>query len=125
MKQKIIGVYPIGIIQVQLVLREGVGGEYYTFPETGSLSRIKVGADHKQWRDVVGVLLHEAMEFTAMHLALRYAPAPDLSMDNGNYLFVMTHTQFSDVCARAGEFVSCSLPDLGREWGKWKKQAKE
>lgn len=122
MKQKIIGVYPIGMSQVQLVLRGGTGGEYYVFPEKGSLARIKVGADQEQWRDVVGVLLHEAFEYTAMHLALRYAPAPDLSKDNGNYLFVMTHTQFSDVCARSGEFISCCLPDLGKAWDKWKKQ---
>ncbi len=121
MKQKIIGVYPMGLAQVELVLREGNGGEFYTFPEKGKVARIKVGADQKQWRDVVGVLLHEAFEFTAMQLALRYAPAPDLSRDNGNYLFVMTHTQFSDVSARAGEFISCCLPDLARAWDKWPK----
>jgi len=122
MKQKIIGVYPCGGEEVQLILREGTGGEFYTMPGKGCIARIKVGADAGHgWSFLVGTLMHEVMEFSMTRAGLRYGPAPDYSLDNGNYLFVMTHTQFSEASARAAMFLAAALPDLSGAWKKWKR----
>jgi len=121
MKQKIIGVYPCGGEDVQLVLREGGGGEFYTTPEKGHVARIKVGADSGHgWPFLVGTLMHEVMEFAMTRAGLRFTPAPDYSLDNGNYLFAMTHTQFSEAVMRAAMFVAAALPDLAKAWKGWK-----
>ena len=45
MKQKIVGSYYAGNECVQLVLMEGIGGEFYCIPERGATARIKIGAD--------------------------------------------------------------------------------
>lgn len=121
MKQKIIGVYPCGAEWVQLVLREGDGGEFYTMPEPGHIARIKVGADSGKWRDVVAVCLHEITEFAMTRAGLRFTPAPDYGQDNGSHVFVMTHTQFSEANARAAMFVAAALPDLAKAWKGWGK----
>lgn len=124
MKQVIVGSYQLGPQSVQLVLREGIGGEFYTVPKVGSTPRIKVGYGDPGdgWYRVVEVLHHEAMELAMTLAGVRFAPAPDFGNENGSYLFVMTHTQFSEVGARTGQFLAASLPDLGRAWGKWRKR---
>lgn len=120
MKQTIVGVYSMGLSQVQIVLREGNGGEFYFNPEAGAVPRIKVGAE-LQWAEVVGNLLHEALEMQMTALSCRFNPAPDYARDHSSYLFVMTHPQFSESCARTAEFITAALPDLARAWKKWKR----
>lgn len=122
MKQEIVGVYPCGPEYVQLVLREGDGGEFWTMPEKGHICRIKVGADYDQWWRIVDVLMHEAMELAMMRICCRYEPAPDHSRDCGSYSFVMTHAQFSNANARAAMFVAAALPDLAKAWKKWRRR---
>lgn len=121
MKQTVIGSYRLGPHAVQLVLREDDGGEFYLVPESGHAPRIKVGADHKDWGEMVSVLHHEAMELAMTMTGVRYQPAPDFANDHGAYLFVMTHAQFSEAGARTGRFLSDCLPDLARAWKKWRK----
>lgn len=121
MKQKIVGSYYMGMTQVQIVLREGTGGEFYLNPERGHIPRIKIGADQPNWGDVIAILLHEATEMLMTCSHCRYAPAPDYANDHAGYLFVMNHCMFSDVTARVGELLALSLPDLSRAWTKWKK----
>lgn len=122
MKQKIVGVYRCGPEDVQLVLREGDGGSFFTVPEKGHICRIKVGADEGRWPMVVTTLMHEAMELTMMRAGCRYTPSPDFGEDNGSYTFVMTHTQFSEASARAAMFVAAAMPDLRKAWKKWRKR---
>ncbi len=123
MKQKIIGHYDLGGAECQLVLREGEGAEFYGRPEVGKCQRIKVGfGDGKDWSRVCAILTHETMELAMFRMGLRYGHTPDYSNDNGAYLFVMDHTQFSEVAARTGMFLAACLPDLSREWVKWKKK---
>lgn len=124
MKQVIIGIYEIGYDQVELILREDTGGEFYLIPEKGSIPRIKVGADYEKWQDVVTVLLHESYEFMIDRLQGRYTLYNDLSNDHGAYTFVFDHVTFSDVCARVSEFISKALPDLEKKWNEWKEDNK-
>lgn len=121
-KQKIIGVYELGVHQVQLVLREGSGGEFYFKPEAGALPRIKVGAD-VDWKGTVSALLHESFEFSMTVSHCRFNPAPDYGMDHSSYLFVMTHPMFSDIAARTAEFMALSLPDLSRAYNAFRKRS--
>ncbi len=109
---------------VQLVLREGSGGECYPLPGDIPHPRVKVGADQAQWSDVVVVTLHEAAELVASTLLYRYEQTNDDGNDRLSLLFVMTHPQFSEVCARVGMFLAQCLPDLGVAWKKWRKGRK-
>ena len=121
MRQKIIGIFSLGFEDCELVLREGTGGEFYNCPGKGEIPRVKIGADVKEWRDLVAVLLHEAMEFALNRLRCRYSCSYDFGNDAGGYIFVLDHPQFSDCCARAAEFLALSLPVLAKEWPKFQR----
>ena|SRR4030042_2065231 len=120
MKQKVVGVYFCGFDQCQLVLREGTGGEFFNCPEKGSISRIKIGADQNEWRDIVDCLLHEVEEFILDKLVLRYEPFNCMGKDHGSYIFVLRHDQFSDVMAKTADYITAALPDLEKVWKIWK-----
>ena len=51
MKQIIVGIYSVGFEDVEIVLREGTGGEFFNCPEKGHCPRIKIGADVSNWTD--------------------------------------------------------------------------
>lgn len=121
MKQKILGNYYIGHEQIQVVLREGNGAEYYTCPEKGSLPRIKIGMDQKNWKYIVGILIHEATEFLLGRLHARYEDAEDLGKDASGYLFVLNHVQLADINTRLADFLVDVLPSFAVEWKKWNK----
>jgi len=120
MKQKVIGSYLIGGEYAELVLREGTGGEFYLTPEEGHIPRIKVGADYSDWQDVLGVLIHEAVEMALARVKCRYTPEDDFGDDHLGFLFVVEHKDFSDACSRAGMFIAAAQDDLRREWKKRK-----
>lgn len=122
MRQKIIGTYEAGFEAVELVLREGTGGEFYTIPEKGKICRIKIGGDYKRWDEVVNVLLHEIVELQLFRKDCRLENSNDISRDHAGYLFVATHPQFSDAIAKAAEFIAPALPDLAKAWAQWKKK---
>ena len=119
-KQKIVGVYYIGYEQVELVLREDYGGEFYATPEVGKIARIKIGADYENFSEVVEVLLHEALEFVMFREGCRLEPSNNRTNDQGKYIFHMTHAEFADVSAKTAECLTDALPDLGKAWKKWK-----
>ena len=119
MKQVIVGTYEIGYDQVEIVLREDLGGEFYLIPEKGSIPRIKIGADHKDWRDVVAVFLHEAYEFVLEKLRCRYEKTDIVVGDHNGYLFILDHLTFSEACQRVAELATSALPNLKKEWEKW------
>ena len=121
MKQKIIGTFFMGRTEVELVLREGDGGEFYIAPERGKIPRIKIGADVKEWRTIVSVLLHESLELVMDDMYLRYRTSKEIAGDAASYLFIFNHSpQFSEICARVGDFITDALPVLATEWKKWK-----
>lgn len=125
MKQKTIGSFYMGRESVQLVLREGTGGEFFMSPELGSIARIKVGAEHEEWDRVLAVLLHEAMELAYEKLGRRYDVTNDFSGDHSTYLFVVPHVAFSNACAMVAEFVAACSPGLKKEWKKFYSKTKK
>jgi len=122
MKKQIIGIYEIGYERVQVVFRAGLGGEFYLCPRDGKIPRIVIGADQDRWSEVVTVLLHEAMEMIILRVGGRYKPTNRIMSDHGCYLFCFDHDQFSDACARVGEFMASALPEVGTAWKKWKRK---
>jgi len=124
LRQQVVGAYQLGSHMVQVVLREGDGGEYYVLPGDIPHPRIKVGADQGEWSDVVEVLLHEAMEQVMADLGYRWEPTNAVSRDRLGMMFMMAHPEFSEVCARVGLFLALCLPDVGVAWREWKKGAK-
>ena len=119
MKQLIVGVFRCGPEQAQVVLREGTGGELYFVPEVGCIPRIKIGADGDGWDEVVSTLLHEAFEMELTRMRCRYSPAPDFGRDMGDFLFILTHAEFSEVCGRVSVFVADALPAVATAYKKW------
>lgn len=122
MKQVIVGVYEAGYDQIELVLREGTGGEFYIIPEKGGIPRIKIGADCKEWIEVVDTLLHEIYEHVFDRLRCRYEISNQVTTDHSAYLFSFSHNQFCEACCRVSEFITNALPDLAKAWEAWRKE---
>ena len=122
MKQKIVGSYPAGYESVELILREGWGGDVY-FIEEGGIARIKLGGD-QDWEACFTALLHEVFELVFDRLKCRFAPCNDMSRSTSVYLFVADHVTFSDVCAKSAEFVDACLPDLKKAYKLWNRKEK-
>ncbi len=125
-KQIIVGIYEAGWEQIELVLREGTGGEFYFIPEEGinKVPRIKIGADHDKWQMIFEVYLHEIDEYVMSKMGLRYRPSNNISNNHDDYVFQMTHTQFAEKNARVAEFICDSAYDLNKVWKVWKKSKK-
>ncbi len=121
MKQKIVGNYYAGNESVQLVLRGGYGGDFYLVHRKGSIARVKIGADDT-WEMVMTSLFHEIFEFLFDRSKCRFTATNDLSNSASAYLFVASHYDFSDVCAKAAEFVVGCLPDLKKAYKAWNKK---
>ncbi len=125
MKQEVIGIYYFGFEQVELVVREGTGGEFWVTPEPGKLPRIKIGIDEEEWSSVITVLLHEAYEFILDRLRTRYELSDDMARSHAGYVFMMTHETFAEACARVADFIAKALPDLTIAYEMWKLEYKE
>lgn len=122
MKQVIVGNYYMGPESVEIVFREGGGGELYPTPELGHIARIKIGADNDAWGGILRVLLHEVMELAFLRVNCRYDSDNNLGNAHDSYLFVAKHADFTEVCARAAEFMSACLPDFEQAWKEYRNQ---
>ena len=123
MKKVIVGVFECGYEQIQLVLREGMGGEFYTCPEKGSLPRIKVGAyGPDEWKHVIACLMHEITEFSMWRQDCRFYPDNRIMpRSHADYLFVMSHEKFNDCITKVAEFIHIALPELAKAYNAWHK----
>ena len=121
MKQKTIGSYYAGRECIELVIREGQGGEVFFCPEHGKIGRIKIGVDD-EWRDVLAALFHEVFEFIATKNHCRYQDTENFSGDLGTYMFIIPHYMFSDICWKTADFMEACVGDLKKKWEKWQKE---
>lgn len=127
MKQVIVGEFYCGFERVQLVLREGLGGQFYTSPGEHQLARIKVGAqeDGRKWGFVVACLLHEILEFAMFRADARFTPDNrNEPKSHADYLFVADHQKFTDYTNKAAEFLTDALPPLATAYQKWHRKRK-
>lgn len=122
MRQKIVGTYHIGDVSVQVVLREGGGADTFVHPGDIPNPRIKIGADVDTWGEVLGALVHEAVEYCMARLRVRFQRADSEHWDSTSYVFIFNHEQFSDISRRVGDFEARCLPDLLKAWRKWHRE---
>jgi hypothetical protein len=113
MKSKKIGHYQLGAESIKITIHDGEGG-FFSHSASGEVAHLSIGAHSGDWPEFVGVLHHEAMEFAMWRRGHRYTDDPDKARDNGARIFVMTHTQFSEVSAQVGAFMANCLPDACR-----------
>lgn len=100
-------------VLVRLHVRGGSGG--CVVGGSGGFVRMEVGLEG-EWAAVVGRLVHESMELAASELKLRFEPSDFYARSTVDYLFVMSHQEFSDACDWAGDFISKVLLWLREQW---------
>lgn len=122
MKKELVGVYQLGSENVRLIMaHDKNGGRFWACPDHEKAATIEVSAGQDNWWQVVAVLMHEANELAYYRAGLRFSKTPDYANDNGSYLFVMDHTDFSEANARAAHFLTKALPNLATAWNRWKR----
>lgn len=121
MKQKTVGTYEVGYECIQLVIREGTGGEFWFLPGDIKTPRIKIGVD-ETWLIVRTALLHEIQELILARLKCRFHPFDDLGNAHDSYIFTIDHHNFSDLCYRVSEFLDSCIPDLKKAYREWHKK---
>jgi hypothetical protein len=121
---KTVGIYEIGWERCEILLKDGRDGSFSCVPSSGGFPVISLGAD-QPWGDLVDVFLHEAIELTAVRVRSRFEPSCEVNKDHGQYIFVMTHSQLSECCARTAELLVKALPDIASAWRLWKKRGKK
>lgn len=122
MKRVRVGVYPIGLRNVELwaLVADTSGGSFTLCPED-KMSQMEVGIGYKNWWECHAVLLHEALEAALVDVSGRYKPSPDYATANDGYLFCVTHPVFSEAVARASYFVSQAQNQLAHAQRKYRK----
>ena len=127
-KEVYVGTYPFGTISVELyAMPNSADGNLSFFPhgELKHRARIRVGVGGT-WLDAVDRLLHETLEMAFILVNARYAPAPDYSKSQANYMFCMNHEQFADAASRAAQFLDHAVVELSRAYKKrGKKKSKK
>lgn len=122
MRQQRVGYLRFGFETVEVVLREGDGGEFYSCPASGEVARIKVGADYDDWSEVVRVLVHELFEYAMFREKARYEITGDVSKDSGAYVFMFNHAEFSNIAGKVSQALADGLPAVATAWRRWKKE---
>lgn len=120
----VIGSYRIGHHPVQVVLREGDGGEFYFEPELGKIARIKIGCDC-EWLELISVIFHESMEFWLTDKGKRYVPSQDHSSAHDTYMFMFSHPDLSIMAHDIGCFLAESTTSIADAYKKWHKPTKK
>lgn len=122
MRQQIVGSYYMGPESVEIVLRDGTGGEFYCTPEAGHIARIKIGADYEEWKRVLEIFFHEALEMAFSRLGCRFYAAGNASIDSDGCIVVARHHNFSEAVARVADLAAACLPDLEKNWKQFRQE---
>lgn len=119
-KTKFIGVFELGKEDVRVgVLPEEIGGSLYFFSEkVGPV--IEVGIDEEKWSNVWEVLMHEAFEFCACRMGIRFSQTDRFSRSHADYTFIMNHEQMAEVFAMMAPFLCKIQLPLYQAWKKRK-----
>lgn len=118
---KTVGLYRLSEHNCRLILRPGTGARFEMTPGDKGLATIYIGADEKLFLYLMESLYHEAMEFTAAEMNVRFEHTNLYSFVGDRYYFFFDHRQFSEICARSVCFVDDCQSDLKKAWREWKK----
>ena len=113
-KPIVIGTFRLGSVRVRLDADPMLeGGEFNSMEAT-----IKVGFSQNNWGEVVGILLHEALEFNLMLRGHKFRAVPMSSYDSADCEFRFNHSEFGRACADAGSFMAEASPELFKVYHK-------
>jgi hypothetical protein len=124
-KEIFVGTYELAYEHVRLYLRAGTGADTDLLAPDKGATIMKIGADVKEWHQLIGLALHEAQEMAMHRLGLSYHQSDGMNGSTSNCHFMMNHEQFGECCCRAGDFLSPVLPALSKAWVTWKKRTKK
>ena len=115
-----IGTFRLGSVRVSLDADPMLEGGEFNLME----ARITVGFSQNSWSEVVGILLHEALEFNLMLRGCKYRSIPIVNYDTADTTFLMDHSRFGRSCSDVGTFLSNALPALAKEFDKNQRRSK-
>ncbi|MEJ2655584.1 MAG: hypothetical protein P8012_00100 [Desulfobacterales bacterium] len=115
-----------GHYKVDIYIRNGIGGEFYTTLEGSSLPRIVIGIDYdrSEWWQLFNVLLHEVVECLLAISGFRFDQSPSISWGTDRFTFHFDHAQFSEVISRASLGLVKIIPELKKAFVKSYKSRK-
>lgn len=118
-ENRTIGIFTLGTRNVKLQVNEFNGGTFDCNPD---VAEITIGINKRNWVDVLNYLVHESWELAAMELGCRFTPNPDFSASSDGFIFVMTHTQMSEITARTAWFLNHAIPALRKAYIEFHKE---
>lgn len=124
----LIGSFKLGYenVQVYVTLGKGGGSSGNLCPkDTRQTGVITVAVDSRHWGFVIGDLLHEAGEYQMVRQGFCKVPSLKTSEDSGDCMFVYSHAQFSEICARTGAFLAAVVPKLATVYNQLHAQSGE
>jgi hypothetical protein len=113
-KPIVIGTFRLGSVRVRLDADPMLeGGEFNSMEAS-----ITVGFNQNSWSEVVGILLHEALEMSLMRRGHKYRAVPVSTYDSADCEFRFDHSQFGRACADVGAFMAEASPELFKVYHK-------
>ncbi len=116
-----VGTFRLGNMAVSVVADPSLeGGSYTAMPSPV----ITVGFNQNSWQEAVGVLLHEALEYSYMIRGHKFRSVPMSGYDSADCTFWVNHAEFGRSCMDVGCFMAEALPALHKAYMKELKRKK-
>jgi hypothetical protein len=109
-----------GHYKIDIYIRDGLGGEFYSKYDGAALPRIVIGIDyeHDEWCQLFNVLLHEVIECLLAISGFRFDQSPSTSWGTDRFTFHFDHAQFSEVISKASLGLVKIIPELKKAFTK-------
>ena len=123
-----VGTFPLicGVnVDLFAMVNDRGNGYCYTHPDDTHCPRIKVGIARDDWQDVVGVLIHEAMELCLLVRGLAFTNLASFRTNSDDRTFIMNHSEFSHMTEYMGQFLAKALPEIADVFEKHHKTKKK
>lgn len=69
------------------------------------LPYVVIGLKQDAWRDVMEIMVHEAIEFAFCRMKCRYDNTESEALNTASFIFIAGHVQFTEIMAMASEFL--------------------
>jgi hypothetical protein len=125
LEKKVLGKFALGPVMVELETDPNATGGWLSFLYEKKGARISIGTNATGFGRIYDVIMHEALEFAACQVCVRYRPDPDYADSSGGYYFAMNHEQFAEVVARASVFVRNTMWLVDEEYKRTEKLRKQ
>lgn len=113
-KSRKLGTYWMGWGYVEVwVNPNDMDGSFESPNIHGGLQVMVIGLANPDYGQVLGLVVHEAMEATMCDIGVRFSKAPTyIETCSDSYHFMMNHNEFSEAAARVGHFINHLQVDL-------------